>query len=61
MYNVLSECWMGKLNVKIRAVMIFYLVLAINADIDNANFNYAECGLYYHINLVCLFASTSVI
>ena len=44
-HNILSECWMQKLNVKKRAVMRSYLDLAINAYTAGVNFNYTECGM----------------
>ena len=45
LYNILSECWMQKLNVKKCAVISFYLDLAINAFIADATFHYTECGM----------------
>ena len=44
-YNVLSEYWREKLNVKKRAVMRSYLGLANDAYIADANFQYTECGM----------------
>ena len=44
-HNILSECWMQKLNVKKRAVMRSYLDLEINAYTADVNFNYTECGM----------------
>ena len=44
-YNVLSECWTEKLNVKKRAVMKSCLDLANDAYIADANFHYTECGM----------------
>ena len=44
-YNVLSECWTVKLNVKKRAVMRSYLDLANDAYKADTNFHYTECGM----------------